>query len=74
MQLKLEPWEEGFNNILNKINDFGKIIFDNGEYFSFKEYPKNINENRKYIVSGEKRNIITKTGKDGECLGTICEN
>ena len=74
MQLKLEPWEEGFNNILNKINDFGKIIFDNGEYFSFKECPKNINENRKYIVSGEKRNIITKTGKDGECLGTICEN
>ena len=34
----------------------------------------NIDDGRKYSVSGEKRNIITKTGKDGVCMGAICEN
>ena len=40
----------------------------------FKKCPNNINERRKYIVSGEKENILTKTGTDKNWMGTICEN
>ena len=35
---------------------------------------KNIKEDKKYIISGENINIITKAGKDYTWMGTICEN
>ena len=53
----------------SKIKIFGQI----NNKFQFKECPNNINEERKYVISGENKNIITKTGKDG-WMGTICEN
>ena len=31
-------------------------------------------ENRKYEISGEKDNILTKSGTNGQWMGTICEN
>ena len=73
--IKFEPDDEGINTFLKQIKLFGKLKINNSNnYFSFKECPINIKEDRKYVITGEKRNIITKTGKDGICMGTICEN
>ena len=72
--IQFEPEEEGINSFLNQVKTFGKVIIEDHSSFSFKECPKNLNEDRKYIIKGEKRNIIIKTGKDGACMGTICEN
>ena len=32
-----------------------------------------IDETRKYIVTGENKNILTKTGTDGQWMGCICK-
>ena len=63
--------EDGINNILEIIKNFGKIYYNK---FTFKNCPLNINENRKYNISGEKMNILTKTGTNSNWMGTICEN
>ena len=47
---------------INKIKAFGKIFYNK---FSFKNCPININEQRKFLISGEQMNILTKTEKDG---------
>ena len=60
------------NTLLNTIKLFGKIIYYNN--FSFKTCPLNIDKDRKYIISGENNNIITKTGTNQEWMGTICNN
>ena len=54
---------------LEKIKTFGKIYYN---IFSFKKCPQNINENKKYLISGEINNIFTKTGTDNIWVGTIC--
>ena len=59
------------NNFIDTIKSFGKINFYNN--YSFKECPKNIESERKYEVTGENKNILTKTGNNGY-TGTICEN
>ena len=46
-----------------------KVIYNT---LSFKKCPLNINENKKYEISGENMNIITKIGKCG-WTGAICE-
>ena len=74
--INFEPEEKGLNSFIKQINEFGelKVINPNKLYsFSFKDCPNSIKEDRKYIVSGQKKNIVTKTGKDGVCMGTICE-
>ena len=60
------------NNFLESIKTFGKICY-NKNIYKFKKCPNNINSNRKYTVSGENENILTKTG-DNDWMGTICEN
>ena len=60
------------NHFLDKIKAFGRIYYENN-HFKFKKCPININENRKYIITGEKGNILTKTGPDN-WMGTICGN
>ena len=42
--------------------------------YQFKECPKNINKEREYALSGENKNIMTKSGTNGYWAGTICEN
>ena len=69
LNLKFYPENNGINNIIEEIKKFGKISTYN---FKFKECPLNINENRKYEISGENRNIITKTGSNN-WMGSICE-
>ena len=65
------PEDKEIDDFLVTIKSFGKINFGSN-CFKFKKCPLNINETRKYIVTGEKENIFTKTGKDG-WMGTICE-
>ena len=70
IKFKFEPNENQLDDFLKIIKLFGKINFNK---YSLREFPNNINEERKYIITGEKKNILTKTGTDG-WRGTICEN
>ena len=65
------PEEKDMGIFIKTINDFGNIAFNN---FKFIECPEKISDCRKYTVSGEKRNILIKTGEDDEWMGTICAN
>ena len=69
INLKFYPNIEQLNPFLEKIKAFGKIY---SEEFSFRECPINISENMKYIVSGNNKNILTKTSSHN-WVGTICE-
>ena len=69
LNIKFSPPEEEINNFLKTINSFGKIYFYT---YKFRKCPKDIPENRKYKVTGEDDNILTKTGPEGY-MGTICE-
>ena len=71
-KLKFTPEENDINNFLEKIKSFGKVYLPN--IFQFKQCPINIKEERKFSVSGEKKNIFTKTGTDCRWVGNICEN
>jgi len=61
--------EDSLHNFFVTSNSIGKIYLN---IFKFKECPKNIRKNRVYSLSGENKNIITKTGKGG-WMGTLCE-
>ena len=68
--IKLAPNEDSLQDFLKSIKSFGQIY----EYkYSFRECPENMKENRKYIVTGENKNILTKIGNK-ESMGTICQN
>ena len=71
IKMKFSPEENSINKFIENINEFGKLSYNN---FKFRKCPNNINENRKYEISGEKENIMTKTGTNGYWMGTICEN
>jgi len=68
--IKFSPKEEKINDFLKTIKTFGKVYMNN--IFHFKKCPINIVDNRKYTVSGENDNILTKTGAEGY-MGTICD-
>ena len=70
-QPKVDDENEELNNFLETIKSFGKIYYIDYKYI-FKRCPLNINENKKYIISGEEENILTKLGKTQEWVGTIC--
>ena len=69
MKFDCIPNENSFKNYLETLNSFGVIYY---KCFQFKECPKQINNKREYSLSGESKNIFTKTGDDG-ISGTICE-
>ena len=79
LEIKFNPEEKEINRFLDKIKTFGKIIcFNNNNNnnnfkYKFKKCPNNIKENKKYIVTGENENIITKIGYD-EWVGILCES
>ena len=63
------PNQNNLNNFLEIIKSFGELNEYNN--YHFRRYPnKKIYE--KFIITGEKRNIMTKIGND-ETIGTICE-
>ena len=63
--------DDELNLFCEKIKQFGKIFLFQ---FSLLKCPENINEERKYIISGDKQNIITKIGTDTNWMGVICEH
>jgi hypothetical protein len=71
-KIQFFPNDNSINEILDNIKKFGKIdILSNN--FKFRECPKGLNAARIYIVSGENKNILTKTGTGSDFAGTICE-
>ena len=64
------PEEEGINNFLENNKIFGKILYNN---FRFKKCPININEKRKFSITGKNENIMTYIG-GGYWNGGLCEN
>ena len=71
MNIEFYPKADQLNNFLDSIKLFGKISYNK---YTLRECPKNIKEIRKFIITGDYRNIITKTGTDNYYSGTICEN
>ena len=69
LKIKFSPEENEIKYFIEKIKNFGNVYLNE---FIFKKCPININDNRKYEISGEKGNIITKTGAVN-WMGTICE-
>ena len=59
--------------ISDKIKNLGKALFYNYKYF-FNSCPNDISQKRIYKISGEKSNIITKTGQNFIWTGTTCAN
>ena len=70
IKIIFSPNEKSLNDFIEKINSYGKIHLD---FFKFRECPPNIGNNRIYTLSGYNKNILTKTGTDGNWMGTICE-
>ena len=64
--------DESLNKYLESLRNLGNI-YTNANIFKFKKCPENISENKLYSVSGEKENIITKTGADG-WVGIACQS
>ena len=68
------PEEENeINELMEKINNFGKISYNNFK-IKIKKCPINFSDDLKYIVTGDKENIITKIGNKNQPIGIICEN
>ena len=70
LEIKFFPEENEINYFIENIKNFGKI-YTGG--FIFKKCPINMNEDRKFEISGENQNIFTKTGTNGVWIGNICE-
>ena len=71
LDIKINIEDDG-NKLKDYINNLVEIYYDDYKY-AFKKCPKEIKSSRKYIISGEKNNILTKSGSFG-WMGTICEN
>ena len=72
MKIKFSPKNSQLDKFIETIKSFGEINYNS---YSFKECPLNINEDRKYIITGENKNILTKEGRNTYCwMGTICQN
>ena len=69
IKIKFYSKEDSLNNFIDLIKKFGNIVF---QKYSFRECPTNTSESRKYIITGDNKNIITKIGPTG-IMGTICE-
>ena len=79
--IKFSSADDVNNKLLKIINEFGNLYFSKN--FEFKFCPSKINNKKKYIVSGEKKNIITKQeysiidvmySQINGIVGVLCEN
>ena len=66
------PVQEEINKLIEEIKCFGKISYN--DKYKFKKCPIDISEERKYLVSRDYDNILTKKGIDYCWIGTIYEN
>ena len=70
MKIKFSPKNSQLDKFIETIKSFGEINYNS---YSFKECPLNIKEDRKYLITEDIKNVITKTGAN-TWMGTICEN
>ena len=70
LDIKFIPKEDEINFFIKNIKNFGGISAGG---FLFKKYPINMNEKRKFEISGERGNIFTKTGTNYIWMGSIWE-
>ena len=71
------------NKMIKDIKNFGEIfqnqnqkennINSNEIIYKFKKCPEKVKQSKKYEITGQNENIITKTGTNG-WMGAICEN
>ena len=54
-----------------KIKKLGCIIYNDYKYI-FKQCPSNINSQKRFIISGENDNILSKKGPNFVWTGTTC--
>ena len=55
IKIKFYSKEDSLNNFIDLIKKFGNIVF---QKYSFRECPTNTSESRKYIITGDNKNII----------------
>ena len=73
-KILFKPEEEGINNVINTIKNFGEIYLDNYNKYAFRNCPLDAKDEIKYTISGDKNNIFTKIGNNENWMGTICIN
>lgn len=72
-KIYFNPQEDNeLNEFLEKIKNFG-IINKNFQIYKFKPCPNNLKEERKYSLSGDNQNTITKTGGNEKYTIGLCE-
>ena len=72
-KLQFCTYNDDIEVISEKIKNLGKVVCYNHKYI-FNQCPKDIDEKKKFLISGEKSNIITKTGPNFIWTGTTCLN
>ena len=72
-KIKIKFYSKGnqLNKFIETIKSFGKI---GQNRYSFRECPLNIKVGRKYVITGDNKNILTKSESSGVWMGTICKN
>ena len=70
-KLQFNTRDNDIEIISEKIKNLGKVVCYNSKYI-FKECPDDIDDRKKFKISGEKSNIITKTGPNFVWTGTTC--
>ena len=73
-KILFKPEEEGINNVINTIKNFGEIYLDNYNKYAFRNCPLDAKDEIKYTISGDKNNIFTKIRNNENWMGTICIN
>ena len=77
LDIIFHPIDGKDNNEINKLCEmiecFGSIYCKGHFKYKFKKCPSDIEESKKYSVTGEKENIVTKIGLDNKRLGVMCE-
>ncbi len=63
IKIKFFPNDYDVNLLMNSLKNFGKISHKEYKY-AFRECPENIENNKKYLVSGIDNNILTKVGNN----------
>ena len=78
--IKFSSVDDENNKLFKIINEIGNLFFT--QNFEFKCFPSNINSKKKYIIEGEKKNIVTKSNFNllaiyspiTSIVGVLCKN